>query len=81
MSARDHLERQGYPCYFPTFMAEKMRYRRIVVKQEPLFPRYLFIHLDELEDNWYPTRFTITSSSRTSDQIYRPSRAEGLAWV
>ena len=61
--ARDHLERQGYPCYFPTFMAEKMRDRRTVVKQEPLFPRYLFIHLDEVEDNWYPIRSTRGVSS------------------
>jgi transcriptional antiterminator RfaH len=52
------LERQEYRCYLPTFAAEKVRSGRKAVVQEPLFPRYLFIHLDELNDNWYPIRST-----------------------
>jgi transcriptional antiterminator RfaH len=39
-------------------MAERMRGGRRVVNEQPLFPRYLFIHLDEVEDNWYPIRST-----------------------
>jgi transcriptional antiterminator RfaH len=53
-----HLERQGYQCYAPTINTEKLRGRRKAIIQEPLFPRYLFIHLNEIEDNWYPIRST-----------------------
>jgi transcriptional antiterminator RfaH len=56
--AREHLERQEYRCYLPTFAAERVRGGRKAVVQEPLFPRYLFIHLDEVKDNWYPIRST-----------------------
>ena len=56
--ARQHLERQDYCCYLPTFTAERVRGGRKAEVQEPLFPRYLFIHLDEFNDNWYPIRST-----------------------
>ncbi len=43
--ALENLERQGFQCYLPTFSAEKLRRGVIVVADEVLFPRYLFIRL------------------------------------
>jgi transcriptional antiterminator RfaH len=64
--ALEHLERQGFACYLPRLTVEKQRsgVRRDVL--EPLFPGYLFIRLDELNDNWQPI-----SSTRGVLQIVR----------
>lgn len=56
--ALEHLERQGFQCYLPMMRTEKRRQGRVVGMREPLFPRYLFIHLNETESNWYPIRST-----------------------
>jgi transcriptional antiterminator RfaH len=56
--ALEHLERQGFSCYRPTLTVEKRRLGRIVQKQESLFPGYLFVQLDQVNDNWYPIRST-----------------------
>lgn len=56
--ALEHLQRQRYTCYFPTLMREHLRGRRKIEVREPLFPRYLFIRLDEVRTNWYPIRST-----------------------
>ena len=56
--ALEHLERQGFGCYRPTLAVEKRRLGRKVERQEPLFPRYLFIRLSEIDSNWYPIRST-----------------------
>jgi transcriptional antiterminator RfaH len=44
--ALENLERQGYPCYLPTLRLEKLRRGAVVVSDEPLFSRYLFVQLD-----------------------------------
>ena len=41
-----NLEQQGYQCYLPVFLAEKLSRGRLSVVEEPLFSRYLFICLD-----------------------------------
>ena len=41
--AQENLERQGYSCFLPQPRAEKRCRRALVLVQEPLFPRYLFI--------------------------------------
>jgi transcriptional antiterminator RfaH len=56
--ALEHLERQGFSCYRPTLCLEKLRQGRKVAIQESLFPGYLFVQLDEVNDNWYPIRST-----------------------
>lgn len=57
--AEENLNRQGYTVYRP--LAQRLRTRR--GKQEPviesLFPRYMFIELNRLNDNWAPIRSTI----------------------
>jgi transcriptional antiterminator RfaH len=59
--AQENLERQGYSCFLPQLLSEKLRRGVLTVVQEPLFPRYLFIRLDAgLEaKGWGPIRSTL----------------------
>lgn len=56
--AEANLLNQGYETYRP--LAKRLRKQRGKMKPtiESLFPRYLFIHLDQLNDNWAPIRST-----------------------
>ena len=58
-TALTNLERQGYICYLPkiTKQARSSTKRR---STEPMFPRYLFVQLDDSENghNWMPIRST-----------------------
>ena len=56
--AQDNLVRQGYGVYLPRVRLMRKRQGRPVAIIEPLFPRYLFIHLDNQSDNWGPIRST-----------------------
>lgn len=56
--ALENLERQGFECYRPTRRVERRRDGRKFVTAEALFPSYLFIRLDSVNDNWYPIRST-----------------------
>lgn len=56
--ARENLFNQGYEVWLPQLRVERVRQRRLVVVDEPLFPRYLFIHLP-LGTNWAPVRSTL----------------------
>ncbi len=57
--ARENLERQGYEVFLPMARLRRRRMGRGVTRIEPLFPRYLFIHLDSRTDDWSPIRSTI----------------------
>jgi transcriptional antiterminator RfaH len=57
--ALENLERQGYPSYLPLIKNRKRRKGRYVSVIEPMFPRYLFVHLSDTTDNWGPIRSTI----------------------
>jgi transcriptional antiterminator RfaH len=54
-----NLARQGYGAYMPRAQQVRRRSGRRIQLVEPLFPRYLFIHLDTHTDNWGPIRSTI----------------------
>ena len=58
--ALQNLEQQGFECYLPEILAEKLRSGTMAVVPEPLFPRYLFIRLGTgLEgQSWAPIRST-----------------------
>jgi transcriptional antiterminator RfaH len=58
LRAWENLERQGFQCYCPTVAVEKWRKGSKVLLTEPLFPRYLFIWLDDVSCDWYPIRST-----------------------
>lgn len=52
------LNNQGYITYRPLAMRECRRRGKLVKVTESLFPRYLFIKLDLVNDNWVPIRST-----------------------
>ncbi|MEZ5536426.1 MAG: transcription/translation regulatory transformer protein RfaH [Thiolinea sp.] len=56
--AEEQLLNQGYDIYRP--LAQRLRKRRgkMLKVTESLFPRYMFINLDKLDDNWAPIRST-----------------------
>jgi transcriptional antiterminator RfaH len=56
--ALEHLVRQGFSCYRPTFYVERRRQGRKIETRGSLFPGYLFVQLDEVNDNWHPIRST-----------------------
>lgn len=58
--ALENLERQGFTCYLPMLLAEKVRQGKLVAQHEPLFPRYLFIQLGQgaQAQSWAPIRST-----------------------
>lgn len=56
--AKFHLKNQGIDSYYPLVMAKKIVRGKITEKQEPLFPRYLFVHAD-LEE-FSPVKFKST---------------------
>lgn len=57
--ARINLERQGYSIYLPLVRQPRKRLGRRVSVIAPMFPRYLFVHLDATTDNWAPIRSTL----------------------
>jgi transcriptional antiterminator RfaH len=57
--AKTNLERQHYETYLPLMRQVRKRLGRRVTVVAPMFPRYLFIHLDETTDNWGPIRSTL----------------------
>jgi transcriptional antiterminator RfaH len=59
--ALTNLQQQSYRCYLPMITLEKLGRGRLNVVEEPLFPRYLFICLDNSRhgQNWAPIRSTI----------------------
>lgn len=54
--AQENLERQQYSVYLPRIWDRPKHKQRQPV---PMFPRYLFIHLDQSTDNWGPIRSTL----------------------
>lgn len=58
--ALENLQWQGYECYFPVMLTEKLRLGKISTVQQPLFPRYLFIRLGQgpSAQSWTPIRST-----------------------
>jgi transcriptional antiterminator RfaH len=56
--AYENLSRQGFSCYLPKIRTIRLRQGRRLEREEPLFPGYLFISLDSINDNWQPVRST-----------------------
>ena len=57
--ARENLARQGYETYLPRLHEARRRQGKRVTLVAPMFPRYLFIHLNSQSDNWAPIRSTL----------------------
>ena len=56
--AQENLRNQGYETFLPTIKLEKIIKKNILVQEEPLFARYLFICLDQVSSNWFPIKST-----------------------
>lgn len=51
--ALEHLQRQGFTCYYPVCRTVKhYPSGRKYTASEALFPGYLFVRLDRIHDNW-----------------------------
>ncbi len=61
--AKANLERQSFSAYLPLVRQFRRRGSRRIAVIGPLFPRYLFIHLNAQTDNWAPIRSTLGISS------------------
>lgn len=59
VTAQRNLERQRYATYLPRVRQARRRAGRKVSAVTPMFPRYLFILLDQKTDNWGPIRSTL----------------------
>ena len=59
IAAEENLLRQNYCIYLPMLMSRRRRNGKTRRTIEALFPRYLFIHLDDSTDDWAPIRSTI----------------------
>jgi len=57
--AQENLVRQGYETYLPLVYQRRRQRSQQRLSAEPMFPRYLFIHLDDVVDNWKPIRSTV----------------------
>ncbi|MGV0953184.1 MAG: transcription/translation regulatory transformer protein RfaH [Fluviibacter sp.] len=57
--ALDNLVRQGYQTFLPMIEVERIQRGKLLKKMEPLFPRYIFLSLEEGNDNWGPIRSTL----------------------
>lgn len=55
--AQVNLQDQRFKCWLPRLRAEKVVRGKLVVVDEPLFPRYLFIEVEDGQ-NWSPVRST-----------------------
>ena len=61
--AQENLERQGYMTYLPFAEIRRRRRGKTIRVVDPMFPRYLFIHLSDETDDWRPIRSTIGVST------------------
>lgn len=77
--ALENLERQGYECFLPVILAEKLRGSVLKVVEEPLFTRYLFIRLDDSVNaqSWSPIRST-TGVSRLVTFGHKPAKIDDV---
>ncbi|MBC3951569.1 MULTISPECIES: transcription/translation regulatory transformer protein RfaH [Pseudomonas] len=56
--AEEHLQRQNFECYRPLKPGAATKRSTRPMNEEELFPGYLFIRMDQINDNWYPIRST-----------------------
>tara|TARA_R110002074_G_scaffold402247_1_gene605686 strand:- start:260965 stop:261462 length:498 start_codon:yes stop_codon:yes gene_type:complete len=61
--AQENLERQGYETYLPLILGRAKKRGKTIKSIQPMFPRYLFIHLSDKTDDWGPIRSTLGVSS------------------
>lgn len=68
--AEENLQRQGFEVYLPFITQQRRRRGRWIDVVEPLFPRYLFVHLELGLDNFAVIPYTkgVSSLVRFTDK-------------
>jgi transcriptional antiterminator RfaH len=56
--ALENLQNQDFEVFLPTCQVQRKSQGKIKLATEPLFSRYLFIHLSDVSSNWSPIRST-----------------------
>lgn len=56
--AEVELVRQGFEIFRPRVRSRRRVRRRYQIVVESMFPRYLFVHLDDTDEDWSPIRST-----------------------
>jgi transcriptional antiterminator RfaH len=57
--ARARLRRQGFDVYLPQYGRRRRHARRTEVVRAPLFPGYLFLHMDLSSSRWHTVNHTV----------------------
>jgi transcriptional antiterminator RfaH len=78
-----HLQNQAYEAYLPLVRIEKIRQGVRTLAEEALFPRYLFVQLDELgSQSWAPIRSTVGVSQLVRfGHHFAEVRQELVEWI
>ncbi len=53
------LQRQGFEVYLPQYGRQRRHARRTDVVRAPLFPGYLFLHMDLSSSRWHSVNSTV----------------------
>jgi transcriptional antiterminator RfaH len=61
--ARFHLLRQGFEVYLPRYSKRRSHARKVEWVPSPLFPRYLFVAVDEAAPRWHSIQSTVGVAS------------------
>lgn len=72
--AETNLLRQGFRAWLPAVRRVRRHARRIDVARAPLFPGYLFVHLDIEQESWW----RINNSYGVKRLLTREARPESL---
>ena len=59
LRAVGHLQRQGFEVYLPEYGRLRRHARYTCVVRSPLFPRYLFLHMDLPSSRWQAISSTV----------------------
>lgn len=59
MRAAEHLARQGFAPYVPSYLKQRRHARRVETVRAPFFPRYLFVWLDVTRQRWRAVNSTV----------------------
>jgi transcriptional antiterminator RfaH len=73
--AAAHLERQGFEVYFPRYLKRRSHAGKVDMVAAPLFPRYLFVAIDLVSQQWR----TIRSTFGVAQLVCRGDRPAALA--
>lgn len=58
-----HIIRQGFEAYLPRYLKRRRHARKTDTVRSPLFPRYLFVHMDPETCRWRALRSTVGVSN------------------